>query len=150
MRSERRQARERALGLLYEADRKEVSPADVVADQAVAPDPFVVDLVTGVGEAVEELDELIGRYARGWRLDRMPVIDRTVLRLGAYELTHRPDVPTAVVLNEAVELAGAYSTDDSGRFVNGVLAAIAKEVRPDEPAVRPPVDATSDDPDPDA
>jgi transcription antitermination protein NusB len=138
--TERRQARERALGLLYEAELKERPPSEVLAEQVLEPDPFVADLVTGVDEAGAELDELIGRYARGWTIQRMPVIDRTVLRVGAYELSHRPDVPTGVVLSEWVELAGTYSTDDSGRFVNGVLAAIAREVRgePDDRDPHPP------------
>ena len=69
-------------------------------------------------------------HAHNWDLDRMPALDRALLRLGAFELVHRPDVPTGAVINEAVELASQYSTDDSGRFVNGVLAAIAREVRP--------------------
>jgi transcription antitermination protein NusB len=129
--SERHQARERALGLLYEADLRDQPPTVVLAAQVMSPDPFAVDLVTGVEEAGPEIDELIRRFARGWRLERMPVLDRAVLRLGVYELTHRPDVPTGVVLSEAVELASAYSTEDSGKFVNGLLAAIAREVRPD-------------------
>lgn len=129
--SERHQARERALGLLYEADLRDEAPASVLAAQVIDPDPFAVDLVSGVEEASEEIDELISRFARGWTLERMPVLDRAVLRLAVYELTHRPDVPTGVVLSEAVELASGYSTDDSGRFVNGVLAAIAKETRGD-------------------
>ncbi len=148
--SQRHQARERALGLLYEAELKEVPPREVLAAQVLEPDPFVADLVTGVEDAGPELDELISRYARGWTIERMPVIDRTVLRLGAYELTHRPDVPTGVVLSEAVDLAGEFSTDNSGRFVNGVLAAIAREVRGDtEPAELEPEDvAEPDDRDP--
>ena len=69
-------------------------------------------------------------HARNWQLSRMPALDRAILRLGAFELAHRPDVPTAAVINEAVELAKEYSTDDSGRFVNGVLSAVAADVRP--------------------
>ena len=75
------------------------------------------------------LDELIAAKAKGWTLARMPVLDLSVMRLAVFELIERPDVPTAVVLNEAVELVKRFSTDDSGRFVNGVLAAIAHEVR---------------------
>lgn len=126
----RREARERALGLLYEADLKRRGPADVVADLPVEPDRFAVELVVGVGEHLDALDELLGRYARGWEVNRMPAVDRALLRLGAFELVHRPDVPPNVVINEAVDLAKQYSTDDSGRFVNGVLARIAEvEVR---------------------
>jgi N utilization substance protein B len=82
------------------------------------------------GEHHDELDELLARHSHHWELHRMPMIDRTLLRVGAFELGHRPEVPTAVVLNETVELAKRYSTDDSGRFVNGVLAAVAAELRP--------------------
>jgi len=102
-----------------------------VAEQVLEPDPFTVDVVTGVEEAGEEIDALITRFSRNWPLNRMPTIDRTLLRMGVYELTHRPDVPTGVVLSEIVDLASEYSTDDSGPFVNGVLAAIAAEVRID-------------------
>jgi transcription antitermination protein NusB len=127
----RRQARERALSLLYEAETKSQSPAEIVAEQVLEPDPFTTDVVRGVEEAAEEIDALITRFSRNWPLNRMPAIDRTLLRMGVYELTHRPDVPTGVVLSEIVDLASEYSTDDSGPFVNGVLAAIAAEVRID-------------------
>jgi N utilization substance protein B len=125
----RHEARERALSLLYEAETKSVSPAVLVKDLPVAPDPFAVSLVVGVGDRQAEIDAVIGRHAVGWALDRMPAIDRAVLRIAVYELMERPDVPTAVVLSEAVELAGGYSTEESGRFVNGVLASIADELR---------------------
>ncbi len=125
----RREARERALSLLYEADAKGRDPVEVLTELPVPPDEFAADLVTGVAGSQDELDELIRRYARGWALERMPVVDRTLLRMGIYELRHRPDVPTGAVISEAVELAGRYSTDDSGKFVNGMLAAIAEEVR---------------------
>lgn len=131
MSSERRQARERALGLLYEAETKSQSPSALVAEQVVAPDPFAVDVVNGVETNQAEIDALITRFAKNWPLARMPALDRTLLRMGVYELTHRPDVPTGVVLSEIVDLASEYSTDDSGPFVNGVLAAIAAEVRID-------------------
>jgi transcription antitermination protein NusB len=129
--TERRQARERALSLLYEAETKGQSPAEIVAEQVLDPDPFTTDVVCGVESAGEEIDALITRFARNWPLNRMPALDRTLLRMGVYELTHRPDVPTGVVLSEIVDLASEYSTDDSGPFVNGVLAAIAAEVRID-------------------
>jgi N utilization substance protein B len=75
------------------------------------------------------IDALLGEAAVGWELDRMPAVDRAVLRLAVYELLEEPGVPAAVVLDEAVALAGEYSTDDSGRFVNGVLATVASRVR---------------------
>jgi N utilization substance protein B len=127
----RREARERALSLLYEADAKDVTPSEVMADLPVAPAVFVGELVHGVGERLVEIDALIATYAIDWTLDRMPVIDRTLLRMATFELLARPDVPTGVVISEAVELAKAYSTEESGRFVNGVLASIAAASRPD-------------------
>ena len=129
----RRQARERALSLLYEASAKGLAAGAVLDDLPVAPDDFTTDLVRGVESALPELDRLIGSHAIDWALDRMPVVDLTLLRVATYELCHRPDIPTAAVISEAVELAAEYSTDESGRFVNGVLAAIAAEVRPEEP-----------------
>ena len=126
---ERSDARERALYLLYEAHSKGIEPADTIDLQVVEPDQLTQELVIGVGRDVGRLDELIAAKAKGWTLARMPVLDLNVMRLAVYELLDRPHVPTAVVLNEAVELAKRFSTDDSGRFVNGVLAAIAAEVR---------------------
>jgi N utilization substance protein B len=126
----RREARERALSLLYECDAKSLPAADVLADLPLDPDPFVIDLVRGVDDQGSRIDELIERFSIDWTLDRMPVIDRTVLRLGAYELLFRSDVPVGAVISEAVELAKRFSTEESGRFVNGVLSSIAAEVRP--------------------
>jgi N utilization substance protein B len=126
----RSEARERALTLLYEAEAKGITPAAVLAGLPVDPDPLAVAIVTAVGDRAERIDALIATHARGWTLDRMAMTDRNVLRLGTAELLTQPDTPTAVVLNEAVELAKRFGTDDSGRFVNGVLAAIAREVRP--------------------
>jgi len=127
----RREARERALGLLYEAEAKASTPADVLAALDLEPEAFAADIVRGVGEHQATVDELIRRYAKGWTLERMPVIDRTLLRMAVYELAHRPDVPTGAIISEAVDLAKRYSTDDSGRFVNGMLGRIAEELRPD-------------------
>jgi len=125
----RHQSRERALTLLYEADLKGEPPTDVLAALPVAPDPYVTTLVTAVGARHEQIDELVASAAIGWDLDRMAVVDRNVLRLATAELLACDDVPTAVILNEAVDLASAFSTDDSGRFVNGVLATVATRVR---------------------
>jgi transcription antitermination protein NusB len=126
----RREARERALSLLYEAEAKGQTPAEVLAELPVEPEPFVVDLVTGVADNQQRIDELIGRYAIDWVVERMPAIDRNVLRLAVFELLERTEIPMAAILDEAVELAKQYSTDESGRFVNGVLASVAAEVRP--------------------
>ena len=126
---ERSDARERALYLLYEAESKGLTPADVLDLQVMEPDALTQELVRGVGKHGERLDALIEATATGWTLERMPVIDLNVLRLGAFELAERPDVPTAVVLDEAVSLVKQFSTDDSGRFVNGVLAALVDQLR---------------------
>jgi N utilization substance protein B len=125
----RREARERALCLLYEADAKSVAPAEVLADIPVEPPTFVTALVAGVGERSEEIDRLIARFTIDWAVERMPVIDRTLVRMATFELLARPDVPTGVVISEAVELAKRYSTEESSRFVNGILASIASETR---------------------
>ena len=129
----RREARERALGLLYEAETKGVAPADVLGDLPLDPDEYVTDVVAGVGAHLPRIDDLIGRFAIGWPTERMPAIDRNVLRLACYELLERLDVPTGAILSEAVELAKRFSTEDSGRFVNGVLSSIATEVRREQP-----------------
>lgn len=125
----RRAARERALALLYEAEVKERTPAEVLASLPVEPDPYAADLAAGVGDHKGEIDGLLRRFARGWSLERMPSMDRAVLRMATFELGWCPDVPTGAVIDEAVELAKQYSTDDSGRFVNGMLARIAEELR---------------------
>lgn len=121
----RRESRERALGLLYEAETKDLDGTDVLAAQPVEVEAYAADLVRGVSAHHGDLDAVIGHHARGWTVARMPAIDRTVLRMAVYELLHRPDVPRNVTINEAVDLVKRYSTDDSGRYVNGVLAAVA-------------------------
>jgi N utilization substance protein B len=126
----RRQARERALSLLYEADAKGIRPTDVLAELPVAAEPFVVDVVTGVEDGQPDIDALIAGASIGWTLDRMAVIDRALLRIAVFELVSRPDVPVGAIVSEAVELAKQFSTEDSGRFVNGVLSTIATQVRP--------------------
>jgi N utilization substance protein B len=128
--SRRREARERALSLLYEAEAKGCRPEEVLASLPVPPDAFATDVVAGVARHRSELDALIVGHARGWTIERMPVVDRTLLRMALYELGHRPDVPTGAVISEAVELAKRYSTDDSGRFVNGMLGQMAGVLRP--------------------
>ena len=127
---ERSDARERALYLLYEAQSKGITPVDAIELQVIEPDELTQLLVRGVAAHRDRLDAAIDATATGWTLERMPVIDLNVLRIGAFELAERPDVPVAVVLDEAVELVKQFSTDDSGRFVNGVLAALVDELRP--------------------
>ncbi|NNE74335.1 MAG: transcription antitermination factor NusB [Acidimicrobiales bacterium] len=123
----RREGREQALGLLYQAELSGQAAAEVVAEQPLPVEPFVSELVCGVGEHQAELDALLDRYARGWTVARMPVVDRLLLRLGCYELLYRPDTPAAAIISEAVELAAQYSTEKSGPFVNGLLARISEE-----------------------
>ena len=125
----RREARERAIALLYEAEAKNIAPAEVLEQLPLPAEEFTSELVTGVGEHLDEIDATIRAYAKGWTLERMPSLDRALLRIGVYELMCTPDVPTGAVISEAVELAKQYSTDESGRFVNGVLDPIAKAVR---------------------
>jgi N utilization substance protein B len=126
----RSDARERALALLYEAESKAIAPRAVLAAQVIDLDELTTLIVEGVEDHQPELDDLISTHAKGWSLARMPALDRAVLRMALLELRERPDVPTAVILDEAVELAKRFSTDDSGRFVNGMLSAIAPKLRP--------------------
>lgn len=127
---ERSDARERSLLLLYEAASKRLPVAEVLAAQVVEPDELTRTLVLGVEAHRDELDAAIAAHAKGWTLARMPLIDLTVMRIAGFELLGRPDVPVAVVLDEAIELAKRFSTDDSGRFVNGVLSALIPVLRP--------------------
>lgn len=137
---ERRAARERALGLLYEAETKGVTGAELLAELPVPADDFAAALVQAVDEHRERIDGLLSRFAQGWTLSRMPALDRAALRMGSAELIARLDVPTGVVLSETVDLASRFSTDASGRFVNGLLARIAQEVRGGAEALADPTD----------
>ena len=126
----RREAREQALLLLYEADIRRLGAEALVAEVVVTPDEYTAEVLTGVELNRPRLDQLIGERTGDWPIHRLGAIDRAVLRLAAWELTERNEIPTAVILNEAVELAKTYGTDDSGGFVNGVLATLAADVRP--------------------
>jgi transcription antitermination protein NusB len=125
----RHEARERALALLYEAELKDLSPQEVLASLPAAPDPFARDIVEGVESSTARIDSLVSEASVAWELERMPVVDRTILRMATYELLEHREIPVAVVIDEAVELAKQYSTDDSGRFVNGVLSEVARRAR---------------------
>lgn len=125
----RSESRERALLLLYEANSKSQSAQEVLDAQVMRPDDLTCELVLGVDRHREVLERQIAEHARGWTLARMPLIDLTIMEIAGYELLARPDVPVAVVLDEAVELAKRFSTDDSGRFVNGVLSALVPVLR---------------------
>ena len=127
----RRAARERALELAYECEQRGLSAAQLLAELQVDPDEYARRLVEGIDDHRDEIDALIRKYSEHWALERMPVIDRALLRMGTYELGWIPETPAAVAITEAVELAKEYSTKDSGRFVNGLLARITEDVRPD-------------------
>jgi len=126
----RREARERALGLCYELELRELDVDTLIESQPAPPDEYAERLVRGVAAHHAEIDELLRKFSEHWALERMPAVDRAVLRVAVYELGWEPDVPSAVVISEAVELAKQYSTKDSGRFVNGLLSRVSEELRP--------------------
>ena len=130
--------REWALRALYQIDLGGKPPDEAVEEvlsvAALEPNDAeaVRELVQGTIRAqLTEIDPLIQQYARGWTIDRMAVIDRNILRLALYELRHCPEQPFKVVINDAIELAKKYSTAESGRFVNGILGAIVRQMYPD-------------------
>ncbi len=123
----RREARERAIELAYEADTRQVTTDELLADQVIPPPPFAVELLRAAELHRNEAEEMIGAKASGWSVERMPAIDRLVMVLAVAELLAM-DTPPGVVLAEAVDLVSRYSTDESSRFVNGVLAAIARDL----------------------
>ncbi|CAA9361745.1 MAG: Transcription termination protein NusB [uncultured Nocardioidaceae bacterium] len=126
----RTKARKRALDVLFESEVRGLPLDGTLAERLEAQDPpiggYSVELVRGVAEHQDRIDELLTTYAEGWTLDRMPSVDRNVLRLGVYELLYAEDVPDAVALSEAVALVQDLSTDESPSFVNGVLGAIQR------------------------
>jgi N utilization substance protein B len=131
--SARRKARKRALDVLYEAEMRDVAIREVLTaylGRLPSPKPeqlsYTVDVVEGVADHAARLDELIASYAEGWTLDRMPPVDRNLARIAVYELLYRDDIDDPVAITEAVELARTLSTDDSPRFLNGVLGRIAE------------------------
>jgi N utilization substance protein B len=115
--------------LCYELEAKNESADAVLAELPAPPDDYTVVLVRGVGDHRAELDDLLRTYSERWAVERMPAVDRALLRIGSYELAWEPDLPAGVVIDEAVELAQQYSTHDSGRFVHALLARIADQVR---------------------
>jgi N utilization substance protein B len=125
----RSKARKRALDVLFEADLRGTDTAETLSAWTERADPPVQDyarrLVEGVIEHQVRIDEVLTSYADDWSLERMPLVDRTVLRLAAFEIMFCPDIPDAVAIDEAVELAKSLSTDDSPGYVNGVLARLA-------------------------
>ncbi len=133
--SARTKARKRALDILFQADVRGDTPGVVLAAEAkrAASEPareaswlYAREIVDGVIDHRDEIDEHIVANSRDWKIERMPTVDRALLRIGVWELVFNDEVPTAVAIDEAVELAKEYSTDESGSFVHGVLARIAR------------------------
>ncbi len=127
----RSKARKRALDMLYAADLRGESAVDAL-DRAIdagegPTNDYTATLVRGVFEHVTRIDELLSEYSEGWTLERMPAVDRNVLRLGVWELLYADDVPDAVAVSEAATLVRELSTDDSPSFINGILGAILKK-----------------------
>lgn len=126
----RRQARRLAVDILYQADVLGRDPVQVLEERKALGEKipgFTERLVLGVAERLEALDELLGDHAEGWTVQRMAGVDRTLLRLACYEMLYGEDVSAAVAISEAVAAAKSLSTEDSGRFVNGILGRIARE-----------------------
>lgn len=148
MPSARSKARKRALDILFEAEFRDAPVLDLLAERITLGSPpvspYAADLVRGVTVHKARIDKLIGEFAEGWTLDRMPAVDRNVLRIGIYELLWADDVPDGVAISEAVLLARDLSTDASPAFVNGLLAGIAElkpslhpQPTPDQPQPAP-------------
>lgn len=129
--SARSKARKRALDLIFAAEAQRLSADDLLTTQLEDGDgpsnEYTITLVRGVHERRARLDEIISTYAEGWTIDRLPAVDRNVLRLGIYELLFSEDIPDAVAVSEAVNLVRELSTDESPGFVNGVLAGVARD-----------------------
>ena len=127
----RSKARKRAVDVLYEADVRGTEAVSTLAERLAQADPpvpeYAVELVEGVTGRLSDIDRVLSDHSEGWTVERMPPVDRAVLRLALYELLWRDDVPDAVVIDEAVELAKSLSTDESPRFVNGVLGRVLRE-----------------------
>jgi transcription antitermination protein NusB len=133
--SARTKARKRAVDLLFEAEQRGLNARDLLAERLAKPvteaplNQYTADLVEGVVTHWTDINELLATYSQGWTVERMPSVDRAILRLGAYEVLYAEDVPEGVAIAEAVELAKTLSTDESPKFVNGLLARLA-EVKP--------------------
>jgi N utilization substance protein B len=130
----RTKARKRAVDLIYEADLRGANPVTMLAERIALADPpvndYTIELIEGVTEHLGAIDQLLSDYSEGWTLDRMPGVDRAVLRVGLYELLWAADVPDAVAIDEAVELAKLLSTDESPKFVNGILGRVLRDQLP--------------------
>lgn len=131
--SARSKGRKRALDILYESDIKSVNPLWLVKERTTSDDDiakFATELVEGYGNHAQEIDALIDRHAKDWDLDRLASVDRNILRIATFEIlkSGERDIPVSVAIDEALELAKTLSTDDSPRYIHGILSAIAKEI----------------------
>jgi transcription antitermination protein NusB len=152
----RHQARKRAVDLLFEAEARGITPAEAAETRETlartqsdvsALNPYTVTVAQGVTQHAAHIDDLISTHLQGWTLDRLPAVDRAILRVAVWELLHADDVPEPVAVDEAVELAKQLSTDESQGFVNGVLGQVmlvTPQVRAAAQAVRGAVRGTSD------
>ncbi|HET6625747.1 MAG TPA: transcription antitermination factor NusB [Nocardioidaceae bacterium] len=126
----RTKARKRALDILFECDTRDLMPVDLLEERVRVADPpvheYTSTLVRGVAEHIARIDDLLASYSQGWTLDRMPTVDRNVLRLGVFEVLYVDEVPDAVAVSEALGLVRDLSTDESPAFVNGVLGNIVR------------------------
>jgi transcription antitermination protein NusB len=127
----RREARRIALDILYQADVTDTPSDEVCADWREAGRivmPFAAELIVGVTEHQPEIDLLLEEHSEGWTVARMAALDRSIMRVAVFELMHRPDIPTSVAISEAIEAATELSSDESRRYVNGILGRIAREL----------------------
>jgi N utilization substance protein B len=130
---ERRKARHQALHILYQREITGEPVCDILGSRTYLveelgePSEFACRLVAGVEELQEELDEVIGSISENWTVSRMPLVDRSILRLAVWEILHAVDIPDSVSINEAVEMAKTYGGEDSSKFVNGILGRLAEE-----------------------
>jgi len=125
--SRRRRARERALELLYEAEMKSVTLDLVLEDQVITPDDYTVELVKAISDNLDLIDSKIVAYSRSWNIERLAAVDRQLLRIALCEIYFIEELPAAVAIDEAVELAKQFSTDDSPKYINGILGSAAAE-----------------------
>ncbi|MGZ6544283.1 MAG: transcription antitermination factor NusB [Actinomycetota bacterium] len=143
----RREARRTALDILYQSDITETRGDAVLADWREAGrsvSPFAEELVRGVQDHLSEIDPLLEEHSEGWTVARMATLDRTIMRVAVFELMHRPDIPTSVAISEAVEAATELSSDESRRYVNGILGRIARELGRPGTGPQTQVDAGAD------
>lgn len=140
----RHKSRRQALQILFQSDLRGQPVEEALAayygsldsdeaQEARLPDPFTEQLVKGAMERISEIDRLISEHSQGWRLERMPVVDRNILRLAIYEMTQTP-APAVVVIDEALELARSFSGEESLPFINGLLDAVRRQMLPDQAA----------------